>query len=190
MRRKILNLAAAMPWVAVLWVTPAILSAALLLGSLFARAEHVIDHATAAPATWRVTFRPGCLDVYRLGASVPTSAIPFFARLNATGSVAGLWPGESRIVSGFAGISQLDGHFLQGSRGAVPFSRWTLSLRTACFLSCILALPCAASLHRHRRRPELSPPGCDVCGYDLRATPERCPECGTAPEVRRYEAGA
>jgi rubrerythrin len=54
----------------------------------------------------------------------------------------------------------------------IPF--WELALLAA-------LLPAVWIARRWRqRRP---PPGhCRVCGYDLRATPERCPECGAIPE--------
>jgi len=45
-------------------------------------------------------------------------------------------------------------------------------------LTAALGAPTVALLRRRRKRVEGV---CATCGYDLRATPDRCPECGTRP---------
>ena len=51
---------------------------------------------------------------------------------------------------------------------------WFLLMATA-------TLPTVWVVKTVRRRRRLGEGRCRTCGYDLRATPERCPECGTVP---------
>jgi hypothetical protein len=73
--------------------------------------------------------------------------------------------------------TRLPGEVISWSSIVAPHWLWIST--TAIFP---LLLSIRAARRRRRWRRELCVPGlCTTCGYDLRATPDRCPECGAIP---------
>lgn len=71
----------------------------------------------------------------------------------------------------------LDMSFATESKEWVAFPAWLPVLA-------FLVLPAAWVVRLSRARRRASAGLCESCGYDLRGTPERCPECGTVPKRR------
>jgi hypothetical protein len=55
------------------------------------------------------------------------------------------------------------------------------------FLTAFFAVMPIKGLVRWRRTSRYTDGLCSSCGYDLRAMPERCPECGTVPNTIKGE---
>jgi hypothetical protein len=80
--------------------------------------------------------------------------------------------------SGFAGVE-----VYADAASATPTFR-VVVVPVAYPIALTAALPVAWLASRVRRRRRAAHGHCPACGYDLRATPDRCPECGTVPVVK------
>jgi hypothetical protein len=67
------------------------------------------------------------------------------------------------------------------SSGMGSWNKWVVTFPLWLAALVFGFLPAVRLLVRRRGEPGT----CRTCGYDLRATPDRCPECGTVPQVTR-----
>ena len=65
---------------------------------------------------------------------------------------------------------------------------WHLAVRPLLAALALAAAPTLWLAARRARRRARPPSVCPRCGYDLRATPGRCPECGAAPTTKGVTA--
>jgi hypothetical protein len=82
------------------------------------------------------------------------------------------------------GVAVMWGYWMLVPDGDRSVYRCAVQVPAALPTALASVLPASRLLKVNRERRRRLAGNCPACGYDLRATPERCPECGTAVPAR------
>ena len=94
--------------------------------------------------------------------------------------------GRSMPTGAGAAIVQIESVQFSASTQNLFISYWTMLLVSAA-LACLTGVPMFRRIRSGRR---IARNLCATCGYDLRASPDRCPECGTPITLDRTASAA
>jgi hypothetical protein len=94
--------------------------------------------------------------------------------------LSGLYPADSWIER--AGFRVKHSHTYYGAT-AITNEMFSLAFPLWVVVAAGAAMPVTVMMRRRAVRRRARFGLCPRCGYDLRATPERCPECGVVPSL-------
>ena len=159
--------AARLPWsvrrVLVLLVATLLGAASVAAAALGVRTFYrVVKYEYVSRGDWGVMVIPkrGRVDLLYFPRTSQDSG---FLRIASSPHIIGGTDYARRVLGFGGGRTPSGGRFV-----SVPF--W--------FIAVMFALPAVVMVRGEWRRRKVRPGLCPGCGYDVRATPERCPECG------------